>query len=259
MPLGRSDHRVMMSIRFLSDMCGRFRGSTLFIVTASYLVLSACSMALPGGGEVFDNPSEETPEPRKALSRATLGKGDIILEGPRGWCIEPSSLNSRRGSNFASLAGCHALTEGRVGSPVPYGILTVAVSAPRPAGDVDISEALAQAVAGERILSTSRVDGVALVHIAPTRATTETGLGDPQWRGVFVQGRRVVALAAYGPQDGAIAQGEGGTLLIALANRIRELSGGATAPVAANAVPGQKTGLDLGGAIGRLLNRKVSE
>lgn len=222
----------------------------LVAVMVSGLILTACTLGLPGGSEVFDNPTASTTPAAKPLSRATLGKGDIVLEGPSGWCIEPSSLKSRRGRNFASLAGCHALTKGRVGQPVPYGILTVAVSAPRPAGTVDASEALANAVTGERVLSSTRVDGVALVHLAPVTATTEAGLGDPQWRGVFVHGRRVVVLAAYGPAGGAISQGDGGRLLVALANRIRELSPNAPK----DAQPPRKRGLDLGGAIGRLLN-----
>lgn len=231
------------------------------ILWVACLAVSACTLNAPDDtGPLFGGGAGSAPREAKALSRATLGDGDIVLEGPKGWCIEPASLKSRRGNNFASLAGCYALTQGRVGAPVPYGILTVAISAPRQPGNIDASRALREAVSDDRVLSSRRADGVALVHLVPETAASEAGIGDPHWRGVFVQGRRVVVLAAYGPKGGAMSQGEGGTLLLALADRIRTLSRVTrTATVQKKTIKKKKTGLDLGGAIGRLLNGKVSE
>lgn len=210
-----------------------------------------------GFGGIFSSRRNAPPEDAKALSKARLAKGDIVLEGPPGWCIEPRSLKAHRKDNFASLAGCHALTQGRTGTPVMAGIVTVTISARRPAGDVTTSDALAQAVAGEPILAQTEREGVALVHLRPRQAATETGPGEPHWRGVFVHGARIVALAAYGPQDGAVSGAEGGRLLSAIAARIRDLSPDPAAggtPVAA-----RRPATAGGGILGRLLNRTVSE
>ncbi len=220
--------------------------------------LSACTLTKPEDSSTAQEPRkglfaqrrEGPPEGTKALSQVKLGNGDIVLEGPSGWCIEPTSLVRGRGSNFASLAGCHALTEGRVGRPTPAGILTVTVSARRLGGDIDTSDALADAVRGQKVLSTQRSDGVALVQLQAKTPATADSIGDPQWRGVFVLGNRVVALAAYGPKGGEIAGSTGGKLLAATAQKMKTLS-----PIANRgaAMPPAKR-LDLGRAIGRLLN-----
>ncbi|MDA7427799.1 hypothetical protein PGB28_04955 [Primorskyibacter aestuariivivens] len=217
------------------------------VVTSALLLwtLAACTLTAPGNGFLSGGDRSETP---KALTRATLGGGDVILRGPDGWCIEPSSLRSRTSDNFASLAGCHALTQGASGTPVPYGILTVAVSAPRAPGDVDVQQALRQAVSDQPLISTSIEDGVALVHLAPERSATAEGLGDPHWRGVFVQGRRVVMLAAYGPENGAISGKDGGRLLLDLAGSIR-----ASSPDLPEAKPAEP-GFELGAGLKRLFN-----
>lgn len=207
--------------------------------------LSACTLTTPGNGLLSGSDRQEKP---KALSEATLGNGDVILRGPDGWCIEPASLQARRGDNFASLAGCHALTQGASGAPVPYGILTVAISAPRLPGDVDVQQALRQAVSDQSLISTRIQDGVALVHLRPNRNASAEDLGDPHWRAVFVQGRRVVMLAAYGPENGAIANDEGGRLLVALARSIR-----ASSPDQTVAKPAQP-GIELGSRLKRLFN-----
>lgn len=182
---------------------------------------AGCTLSSPENGFLSGLTGAERPAP---LTRATLGGGDIILQGPKGWCIEPSSLRARQGDNFASLAGCHALTQGSSGAPVPYGILTVAVSAPRAPGDVDVQQALRQGVSDRSLLSTRIENGVALVHLAPGRSANAEGLGDPHWRAVFVQGRRVVMLAAYGPDKGEISGETGGRLMLALARAIRRSS-----------------------------------
>lgn len=207
--------------------------------------LSACNLASPGNGLLSGS---DRPAKPQALSEATLGNGDVILRGPQGWCIEPASLRARRGDNFASLAGCHALTQGASGAPVPYGILTVAISAPRAPGDVDVQQALRQAVSDQPLISTSIQDGVALVHLTPNRSASAEDLGDPHWRAVFVQGRRVVMLAAYGPANGAIAKDEGGRLLVSLARSIR-----ASSPRQTVTKPAQP-GVELGSRLKRLFN-----
>ncbi|AKO98404.1 hypothetical protein MALG_03260 [Marinovum algicola DG 898] len=190
--------------------------------------LTACGEEVPrlalidrpaGGG--FLSALTQPRQPAAPQSRAALARGDVQLTAPRGWCIEPESLQARGQQGFALLVGCHALGATETGGAVPSGVLTVAVSARRAPGEADAVEALRQAVESGAVRSEDRVDDVALMRLRPRVSSDPSQLGDPVWRAVFVHEQRAISLAAYGPEGGQIAGGAGAALLLAIAKGIR--------------------------------------
>ncbi|WP_417524565.1 hypothetical protein [Marinovum sp.] len=213
----------------------RPRSATMALAFAG---LSACgegvpTLALidrPGTGGFFSGLTQPRPpilpDPGgKPRSEVALSRGDVQLKAPRGWCIEPESLQDRGQQGFALLVGCRALNEGAAGVTVPSGVLTVAVSRRRAPGEADAVDALRQAVPKEAVRSEDRVNDVAIMQLRPKVASDATQLGDPVWRAVFVYEQRAISLAAYGPEGGKIAGGEGAALLFAIVDGIRGNSG----------------------------------
>ncbi|MDO6730301.1 hypothetical protein Q4577_09740 [Marinovum sp. 2_MG-2023] len=160
-------------------------------------------------------------------TKVALANGDVIVDAPAGWCIEPKSLKARGRGGFALLAGCRALTEGKSGPFVPPGALSVTVWPRRPAGEVIATDALRAIIPDAVILEQQMHNGVVLMRMQSGQAATETDLGEPHWRAVFVHGGHMVSLAAFGPKNGEIA-GRGGSMLLAdVAAGIRTAQSGA--------------------------------
>lgn len=216
----------------------------------------------PGGGFGFA-PRQSAPRGNATpLTRTELLGGQLVVSGPKDYCIDAGSL--RRSSGFALLASCWNLTEGKAGSPVEPAILTVsAVRVPQGATLPDAAT-LAESIGSGAPSATRETDTLTLIRLDRGGQDGIAG-GDPRhWRGAMMQGDRVVMLAAYAPEGGATTGALGADLLTALADNIRrdsprrDVPPVGTAPTA-DPPAGTKTattgqGADFGAAIRRLFN-----
>ncbi|MBE0452658.1 MAG: hypothetical protein IBX58_03170 [Roseovarius sp.] len=166
---------------------------------AGLLLLSACL---------------ETGETQKPAVRAVaLGGGAVVLDAPRGYCIDPDSLRQRSG-RVALLASCVSLT-GVPGIVVAPAVMTVSVlphaaAAPTP-------ESLARPLAPARIGASGTQDGLVYVQILEGGEAVLPG-GDPRhWRGARIVAGHLAGLAVYAPEGSSLTGPDGRGLLRDLA------------------------------------------
>jgi hypothetical protein len=157
------------------------------------------------------------------LSRATLAGGDVVLEGPEGYCVDPLTVDNRVGGSFAMLASCRILSSGRTGAPAEPLLITVAVGPRGQAGDIPDAAGLA-ALVDAPLIGGNSAPGFTTANLASGGAQVLDGGDDRHWRAAFVQNGRLVGLALYAPADSAMAGRAGEGLLAALRSRIAALS-----------------------------------
>jgi hypothetical protein len=163
------------------------------------------------------------PVAQEALRAVSFYGGAITVAGPRGYCIDRSSIKSDAGGRFAILASCESLT-GRAGIAVDPAMMTVAVL-PR-AGTIAPPDAAAMAgvLGADAVRRVEERGDITLVQVAEGGETVLPG-GDPvHWRASMVINGHMLGLAAYGPRGGAIAGARGREVLGDLAASLRAAS-----------------------------------
>ncbi|MEI4232370.1 hypothetical protein [Roseovarius sp. D22-M7] len=168
-------------------------------------------------------PPPSAPVAQEALRAVSFYGGTITVAGPRGYCIDRSSIKSDGGGRFAILASCESLT-GRAGIAVDPAMMTVAVL-PR-AGTIAPPDAAAMAgvLGADAVRSVEERDDITLVQVAEGGEAVLPG-GDPvHWRASMVINGHMLGLAAYGPKGGAIAGPRGREVLGELAAALRAAS-----------------------------------
>ncbi|WP_425040383.1 hypothetical protein [Primorskyibacter sp. S187A] len=234
-------------------------------LAACVFVLAGCSDQAP---LAFLAPvGAAPPASAKALSEAKLSAGAVTLRGPEGWCIEPRSLRNSARDSFALLAGCHELTGGRVGQPMPRGYISVSI------GAAQISPAAADALladitSAESPTSSSLQDGIALAQL-PHDGSEDAA---PVWRAVSALGQRPSLVTVYALEDSLLSGDTGRRLATEISESLRSsfvveevVANVAQAPSDAEATEASaeptttNAGLDVTGFLGRLLNRNASE
>lgn len=201
---------------------GRMMRAALLLVLG--LPLAGC-LSLPAGGQMgLLAGGDGAPAPVPALRRAALVQGDVVVVPPAGYCVDGDSIRDGAGSGaFALIAACQSLTGNRAGVAAEPAILTVSISG-RKRGEVEQpgADELARAIGSGRVLERINGDGLTLLHLA-TGGDEKVPGGDPRhWRGVMVVNARVVGLALYGPKGSTVAGGTGQSLMLAMAESIRE-------------------------------------
>lgn len=181
------------------------------------LVLPGC-LGGAGDGRAFLSPGDAS---AKVLSRATLGRGDVVLVPPRGYCIDAASVTDTMTGGFALIASCESLT-GRfdLGSVEPA-VMTVSVAARGTSAQPEAAS-LAATLGTARPLAQVNGDGLAIVQADD--GADVSARDTRHWRGVMVVNGRILGLAVYGAKGSAVAGHAGQALLVAMAESIREQS-----------------------------------
>lgn len=188
------------------------------LAVASVLTLTACEGAtgLLGG-------ADDTPE--KAQRSAAFFDGEVVVAGPPGYCIDPSSVRRKAASGFALLAGCGHLSDAPAGA-VPPAVITVSIlpydaeAAPPTAGQ------LARPWEGVGVTRQVDDDGLAMIQVAGggDRLLPE---GDPRhWRGAMLIDGHLIGLAVYGEAGEHVAGEAGKALLSETAAAMRKAAAG---------------------------------
>lgn len=194
--------------------------------------------------------SKQRPKLPAPLARAALAGGDVIVAGPSGYCVDPTTLQARVERGFALIASCDILSDGKAGEPVAPMLVSVTVGPRGDTGDLPGPRAIA-AAAEAPLLSAETSDGFVAAQLGKGGDSLLPNGDARHWRGGFVLNGRLVGLALYAPKGSALA-GEGGAAMLAkVKTQITTQSGANAAPIAspAKAQPAKE------GLFGRLLKR----
>ena len=162
-----------------------------------------------------------------ALRQVSLQGGQVVVAGPRGYCVDAQNVRRKRNGHFALIASCASLSGAAVGAVEPA-VMTV-LALPRDAGAEQPSATdLARSVAPARVLEKIDGDGVSIVHLAGGGSRGKPGGipgGDARhWRAVMLINGHVTGLALYAPKGSAIAGKAGRSVIIDFAEALREAS-----------------------------------
>jgi len=200
---------------------------------AAFFYVAGCSN-LSEGGDAPNTANAENKvgffarlqgDPMKSgavMRRAPMAGGNVVVAGPKGYCIDGKSLTDKISGGFAILASCFSLTKGRVGGYVEPAIMTVTVLPRKLRAEQPDAATLGSGTT--QVLERIDGDGISLVHLARGgKALSESS--DPKyWRGAMVINGHVVGLAVYAPNGSKLAGPEGRKLAMALAEQLRTVS-----------------------------------
>ncbi|QFS84442.1 hypothetical protein FIU97_16930 [Roseivivax sp. THAF40] len=188
----------------------------------------------------FNSPGSEggnaalaQPDASRALVEAVeIAGGDVIVAGPFGYCVDPTTVKSGRSRGFVVLASCNILSNGAAGSAVPPALITVTVGPKEQRVAQPDAATLAQ-LAEAPLLEARDQDGLALAYLGTGGDALFDG-GDPSyWRGAFLLGNRLIGLAIYAPAESGIEDRDGARLLQETFAKIRDASPDPARPVSA--------------------------
>ncbi len=187
------------------------------------LPLAACIGEGTEGGFGFLGAPKSEPSGPPPFKQVTLFRGNVVVEGPPGYCIDRQSLRRGVDGSFALIASCESLT-GTIGTAVAPAVITVSIL-PRGLGAAQPSAAgLSALAASAKMLAQEDGDGISYVHLSEG-GNAVLADGDPRYwrRGMLINGH-VVGVAVYGPKGSSLAGDDGRRLILRMAGILRDLS-----------------------------------
>ncbi len=177
------------------------------------------SFASRSGDDAFDAPA------RKVRARADIVRGAVVVQGPKGYCIDAKSLTSGGVSGgFALLASCESLLGRPAERPVLPALMTVTVLPYSLKPVQPRAHEMAAALAPHRALDQINGDGLTVVHLATGGEALSPKVDPKHWRGAMVINGHMIGLAVYAPKGSDLSGKDGLDLLGKLAETLREAS-----------------------------------
>lgn len=222
------------------------RGFVRAVALTAVLPLGGCLGGDSGALGFLASGNE--PVTNDALRKVRMYDGDVIVQGPAGYCIDRRTLRRGRDGGFVLLASCESLS-GLRGQEVEPLLMTISVL-PDSAGAARPSAAeIAQLMAPAQVIATHETTDVTLVHFASGGTGVLDGGDARHWRGGMMLNGHLIGLALYAREGSPMAGKDGRALLTDLARTIRRAS--PTRPVAPPATVTQpepaEEGSDMGG------------
>ena len=182
---------------------------------SAVLLLGCDVVGPPGSMSLLEN---EAGEPTSLIASAALARGQIIVLGPDGYCIDPASLRTSGTNGFAAIASCNILSDGTIGPIVEPVLVTVTVNAYEDAapGPDDLSIAL-----GTKLLQSRKLGAVELGQLATGGESAFAGSDPRHWRGAFLIGGHLVGVTLYAPQGSPLVGVQGASFLNEVSSRIQ--------------------------------------
>ncbi|MDX1786332.1 MAG: hypothetical protein R3210_09415 [Roseovarius sp.] len=196
------------------------RGLRMALMLAAVLPLAACLEGASPDAMGFRAAQIDKDAP---LSRVAFFRGEVVVAGPKGYCIDSTSVRRRAASSFALLASCRHLASGSSQAPSPA-VITVSVLSADPGATQPSAAEISQSLAPARILAEIDGDGISLVHVGQGGDAGIPGGDARYWRASLVINGHLVGLAAYGRAGSAAAGRDGKHLLIDMAEQMRDAS-----------------------------------
>jgi hypothetical protein len=210
-----------------TQICNFFRQAT-FIVACFVLVGCGSRFGVGGDGPVAPAPTQ-----------VTVTADRIVVSGPDGFCVDPTSTRDSSDTSFVLLGNCAAISNSRrAGQPATPAVLTATVSAP--STDGRLSDSLGQLdgffrsdegltllsrsgdPAQVTILDTALDGGVFLLHANDTSDDAIGGVQSEYWRAYLDVGPRIATLSVLSLQERNLTREESLSLLL---NFVRVVQG----------------------------------
>ncbi|PRY81862.1 hypothetical protein CLV76_101402 [Marivita geojedonensis] len=167
--------------------------------------------------------------PTALLASTRLGRGEIVVFGPDGYCIDPATLRTSGSRGFAAIASCHILSGGTTGPIVEPVLVTVTVG---PATtDAPTPQDLAAALATE-LLEFRELSALDVGRFASGGESAFNGSAPVHWRGSFSLGPHLIGLTLYAPEGSPLLGTQGAAFLNTVSSRIRAKSEPTSTPSA---------------------------
>ena len=209
------------------------------------LLLSACGGSRFGDGK----PSSRFQGTSRASSTVTVSGRDIVIEGPRGFCVDRDSTEIAGDSAFVLLASCRAVNGFAGGSaPSVQALLTASIAAPDPngatvAGGVQQMEQFFRSENGRTALSrdadpgtvevmeTFHQDGIYYLRARDTSQGVVPGASHDYWRAYFDLQDQIVSVSVIGFESAPLSPSVGLSTTQEFARLIRSRNGPGRAPL----------------------------
>lgn len=192
---------------------------------AAFLVvlpLAAClgEETSEGGIGFVSPPEENNPLSKEVLNEVPFYNGRVVVTGPKGYCVDGSSITRSTSGSVALIAGCDTLT-GKRGAKADPAVMTVSIAPRRAAAQQPTAEELAASAGSDNVIASEDGDGISLVRLGQGGNAILSG-GEPRyWRAAMMINGHMVSLAAYTPKSSGTS---GKALIMALAENLREFS-----------------------------------
>lgn len=182
---------------------------------------------------------------------------NIVVTGPDGFCVDPTSTSDRGSTAFVLLGNCAVISNQRsAGQPDVQAVLTASVSDADP--DQSLRESIPeldrffQSADGRQLLSRDGdADSVEIldsfhqgdvyfIHARDSSAGDIQDVSDEYWRSYLDVGPRIATLTVLGTDGGALSSETGLSTLRSFTNAVlgaNENAGNAALPTAPVAVP----------------------
>ncbi|WP_417741001.1 dihydroxy-acid dehydratase [Salipiger sp.] len=157
------------------------------------------------------------------LPNAKLAGGEIVVAGPRGYCVDPVTLSRSASRSFAVLASCDILSGSEEGTFVEPMMVTITVGPRLQSPAIPAPEALA-AEAGQPFVSGSARDGLATALLGDGGSEVLDNGDRRYWRGAFVENGHLIGLALYAPEGSRLVGRDGAEMLSRVHREIMRLS-----------------------------------
>lgn len=171
-----------------------------------------------------------------APRRISFYRGEVVVAGPPGYCIDAKSVQRRAASGFVLMASCGHLSTAPAGA-VPPAVITVSILPRDPRAEMPTAAQLAAPWVEVGVAQQVDGDGIALIQVEKGG----DGLlpqGDPRhWRGAMLINGHLVGLAVYGEAGAQVSGAAGQAVLVDAAEAMLEASP-LRAPKAARSDPG---------------------
>ena len=184
-------------------------------------------------------PQDVTSEGIRTLS---VLRGDALVRGPEGYCVDQGASNARRG--FAVLVGCALLSDEVALMPSLDGLIIVQIGAQETAsvtGNEDAFAAFLETEAGRSVLASSGdVNAVqevstvtdtsaVLARFEDTSGPIFPDTSGPQWRGFLDVNGRLATISVLSFDRDTLSRSEGERLLVVAMTELAEVNTAAVA------------------------------
>ena len=191
------------------------------VLVAACLALAACDAAgLQGLGRGV----------KPAPSQIAVTTDRIVVTGPTGFCVDPTTVRDTADTGFVLLGNCAAIANSRsAGQPTTPAVLTATISEPSTGGRISDTiaelDSLFRSDEGRRLLSRSgepssiviletiRSPRVFLLHAADQGAGAMQDVQPDYWRAYLDVGPRLVTLSVLSTKDRSLSREESLSLL----------------------------------------------
>ena len=198
-------------------------------IIAACLVLVGCGGRFGGAG---DGPAAPAP------TQVTVTADRIVITGPEGFCVDPTSTRDSSDTSFVLLGNCAAISNSRrARQPTTPAVLTATVSAT--STDGRLSDSLGQLdgffrsdegltllsrsgdPARVTILDTALDGGVFLLHANDTSEDAIGGVQSEYWRAYLDVGPRIATLSVLSLEERNLTREESLSLLLSFVRLVQ--------------------------------------